>query len=507
MITLSLLGLAALLVGCNSMQTSSAILRYQQGEFEIAESLCVEALDLNPNDGDAYFYMALSQSMLEDYRSAYENFKKAAELKPERAEAAEANIHSNWTKVYNEGVNYTQEENYEMATEFFVQATEANPQEPKGYSNLARSYLLKADKFKKIDVGEYQALLQEGLDNLEKALPLETEAGPQEETAKMLCTVLADLYVIPGQEDSEREPYLTRYRELTRELPDFFSTHEAFGYILYNTAVDKKIKSFYPFAGQALAKAAEIRGEKYKAAEAAGDLEAMDKLMSVDAPMYAGLAFMAAEMFPEAAENFGIALNLNPTDAQLWYYKEFCDYKSGNLDKAIESAKRLEDDFQSVDAQVYQILAFAYRDQAVAADDAGDKQGFLDKRTLYEDAYRAYATYKGLADDTPPLLMSKAEEQEKQRRENALFEKDDLAVLSAEIQGHFVKGVLLNKREDPVDYIELSIDMLDDAGEVIDTAFAEFEEVEAGQELDFSAFFVADPEEVAGFEVTDMTIE
>ncbi len=505
--TLGLLGLLALIVGCNSMQTSSAILRYQQSEFEIAESLCVEALELNPEDGEAYFYMALSQSMLEDYRNAYDNFRKAAELKPERAEAAEANIQSNWTKVFNEGIQYTNDENYEMAEEFFTQATEANPEEPRGYSNLARSYILKAEKFKKIDPLEYQGLLQQGLENLNTALEVETDAESQEETARLLCTVLGNLYVISGQDDAERQPYLDRYREVTGELPDFYSTHEAFGYILYEEAVAKTQKSFYPFAGQALSRAAELRRGQYKDAEEAGDIEAMDAHMSVDAPMFAGMSFMTAELYAEAAVNFQHALDLDPNDSKLWYYKEYCEYKSGDLDAAIASARRLEEFFQTTDAQVYQILANAYRDKAVAADEAGDNQGFLDNRTLYEDAYRAYATYKGLADDTPPLLMSQAEQAEEERRANALFEKDDVAIITADLEGRFVKGILLNKREDGIDFIELSIDLLDEMGEIIDTAFAEFELIEPGEELEFSAFFVAEPEEVAGFEVTDMAIE
>ena len=82
----------ALAIGCNSMQTSSAILRYQQGEFEMADSLCREALKVNPNDGEAYFYLALSQSMMQRYDEAYVNFKKAAELKPKRSEMAQQNI-------------------------------------------------------------------------------------------------------------------------------------------------------------------------------------------------------------------------------------------------------------------------------------------------------------------------------------------------------------------------------------------------------------------------------
>jgi tetratricopeptide (TPR) repeat protein len=507
LITLGLLSLLALIIGCNSMQTSSAILRYQQGEYEIAESLCVEALELNPEDGEAYFYMALSQSMLEDYRKAFDNFKKASELKPEKLEAVESNIHANWSKVFNEGVTYTQEDNYEMAIEYFEQATQADPEEAKGYSNLARAYLLKADKFKKIDVGEYEFLMQEGQTNLEKALALETEAEATEETAKMLCTVLAKLYVIPNQEDAAREPYLTRYREVTRELPELYSTHETFGYILYEEAVEKKTASFYPFAGQALSKAADIRLRLYSEAEALGDIEAMDELMSVDAPKFAGLAFMTATIFPEAAANFTKALNLNPMAEDLWYFKEFCEYKSGDLEAAIISAKRLENDFSSVEDKVYQILAFCYRDLAIAADEAGDNQGFLDNRRLYEDAYRAFATYKGLADDTPQLLLSKAEQAELERRANALYEKDDVAIITAELEGRFVKGTLLNKREDDVEFIELSIDLLDEMGEIIDTAFAEFEMVEAGKEVEFSAFFVAEPEEVVGFEVTDMMIE
>ncbi|MDP6419260.1 MAG: FxLYD domain-containing protein [Candidatus Krumholzibacteria bacterium] len=487
--TTGILALLALLMGCNSMQTSSAILRYQQGEFEMAESLCVEALKVNSEDGEAFFYMALAQSELQDYRSAYDNFRKASEMKPERLELAEANIEKNWRDVYNEGVSYTRDENFDVAIEFFTLATEANPENPKGYSNLSKAYWSKAEKIRKLDRFEYLSLLQASLENLELALPLETEEEAREGTARLLCTVLGNLYV--NSSDGDRDPFLTRYREVTGEYPDYYSTHEAFGYILYEEG--QRNKTFYPFAGQALAQAAKLR-------EKAQDPEG-------EVAMFAGVAFMTAQLFEQASVNFDIALGINPNDQQLWYYKEFCDYKNLNFQEAIRAAKMLQDSFKSADPEVFKILFLCYKDLAVAADEGGDNEGFLANRTLYEDSYRAFATYKGLADDTPPLLLSQAELAEQERRENALYEKDEVAILDAEIEGRFIKGTLLNKREDLVEYVEVTIDILDEMGEVIDNAYAEVEEIESEQEVEISAFFSADPEEVAGFEVTDLLIE
>lgn len=501
--TVSLLGLLALVIGCNSMQTSSAILRYQQGEFEIAESLCVDALKVNPEDGEAYFYRALSQSQLQKFSEAYENFMKAGELKPDRKEMAELNIEKNWRDVYNEGVSYSRDENFEMAIEFFDLATQANPVNPKGYSNLAKAYLAKGEKFKKIDRQEYIYLLQLALENLELALPLETEDDSKEVTAVLMATVLGNLYV--GSPEEEREPYLTRYREITGDLPDYYSTHEAFGYILYEEA--QKNRSFYPFAGQALSQAAKLRDEQYKVAEAAEDLELMGELKEVDPSMFAGISFMTAELFSDASENFEMALAINPNDSQLWYYKEYCDYQNKNYDEAIRAATRLQEDFQSTDPEVFKILFLSHKDMAVAADEAGDRDSFLQNRTHYEDAYRTFATYKGMADTEPPILRSIAEKKAQERVENALFEKDEIAIISAWMDGRFINGTILNKREDMAEYIEISIDMLDEDGEVIDTAFAELEELEPGKEVKFSAFFSAEPDEVAGFEITEISVE
>jgi tetratricopeptide (TPR) repeat protein len=493
----ALLGLLAFAFGCNSMQTSSAILRYQQGEFESADSLCGEAIRVNPQDGEAYFYRALSQSMLRNYSAAYENFRKAAELKPDRAVMAQQNIDHNFAEVFNNGVEAANRDESELAIEYFTTATQANPENPQGYTNLAKAYWTKAEKLREYAKEDFKANALLAVENFEIGLGKEGDAVKREETARALAAVLGNLYI--ESEEDAREPYLTKYREFTKDLGPLFGPHEAFGRVLFDKAEDMRankrkdelFRDYYTYAGEAYAKAADIRR----------DLGETD----VDVPLFAGIAYLNAEIYAEAANYLNMTVQLDPNLEQAWFYMEFSYYKAGKFDEAIKAALFIDQTLGSTDPQVFQILWQCYRDKAMAADEVGDSAAFQENRRLYEDAYITWATYKGLADVTPTKLLSKDEQAKEEKISKAIFEKGGIAVIDAQVVGRFVKGNLINKGSATVDYIEIAISLKDAGGQTLGDTFTELEGLKPNVQRSFSAAFIQD--DVANFAITDIVVE
>lgn len=499
-LTVALLGLLAFAIGCNSMQTSSAILRYQQGEFEEADSLCGEALRVNPNDGEAYFYRALSQSMLRNYSSAYENFRKAAELKPDRAKMAQQNIDHNFAEVFNNGVEAIGRDETELAIEYFTTATQANPENPAGYTNLAKAYWSKSEKLRSYAKEDFLANATLAVDNFEIGLGKETDAVKREETARALTAVLGNLYI--ESEGEARDPYLTKYRSVTGELGQLYGPHESFARVLFDKAEDLRSNKrkeetyhdYYVYSGEAYGKAADIRR----------DLGVTDE-NSVNIPLFAGIAYLNAEMYDEAAKYLNMTVQLDPNLEQAWFYMEFSYYKAAKYDEAIKAGLFIDETLASTDPQVFQILWQSYKEKAIAADNAGDNAGFVENKRLYEDAYINWATYKGLADVTPTPLLSKAEQAKEEKISKAIFEKGGIAVLEAGVSGRFVKGTLINKGTATVAYLEISIELKDAAGLTLGQTFTELEDLKPGVQRNFSAAFVQD--DVAGYAIKDIIVE
>ncbi len=497
---MGLLVLVMLAMGCNSMQTSSAILRYQQGEFEMADSLCGEALKINPDDGEAFFYRAMSQSMLQEYDKAYANFRRAAELKPDRAGMAQDNIDHNFSTVFNNGVQAMQRGANQEAIQDFTIATQANPDNALGYTNLAKAHWTQAENYRgyaetKNDFVESAVM---ALENFEIGLAKETDLEKRTETAQAMGVVLGALYL--DVDKDEREPYLTRYREFTADLDNMYQPHESFAGILFEKAEDmraskrkaERYRDFYTYAGEGFGKAADMRS-------AVGEED------NGTIPLYAGIAYLNAEMYAEAALYLDKAVKLDPNMEQAWFYMEFSHYKSENYDEAIKAARFIDETLGSTDPQVFQILFQCYRAKAIAADEAGDEAGFLENRGYYEDAYITFATYKGMSDVTPPYLASKKELEAEKELEESIYEEGGVAVLSGGIDGRFFKGVIYNKNDETAEYIEITIDLLDAAGESLGETFAELENIEPGKKINFKAAFIQ--KDVVDFEITSLLAE
>ncbi|MGM0484846.1 MAG: tetratricopeptide repeat protein, partial [Candidatus Krumholzibacteriota bacterium] len=112
--------------GCKSVETTSAMLHNQAGEYEKAIEMAELGLEKDPQDAEAYFQMGIAYSFKGEMKKAFENYMKAKELAPNtKGDLAETNIQSNWAKHYNDGLNEYQLDNRVGALKEFELATEA----------------------------------------------------------------------------------------------------------------------------------------------------------------------------------------------------------------------------------------------------------------------------------------------------------------------------------------------------------------------------------------------
>jgi tetratricopeptide (TPR) repeat protein len=138
---LALVCVAALSIyACKSVETTSAMLHNQTGNYEDAIAQAKAGLAKNPNDAEAYFQLGISYSYTGEMRLAYDNFMKAAELDPKKATLVEDNIRSNWARHFNSGIAEFQSDNLEGAAKEFSLSTAADPRMIKGWLNLANVY-------------------------------------------------------------------------------------------------------------------------------------------------------------------------------------------------------------------------------------------------------------------------------------------------------------------------------------------------------------------------------
>ncbi|MFO7916124.1 MAG: tetratricopeptide repeat protein [Candidatus Krumholzibacteriales bacterium] len=124
--------------GCKSVETTSAMLHNQAGEYEKAIEMAELGLEKDPQDAEAYFQMGIAYSFKGEMKKAFENYMKAKELAPNtKGDLAETNIQSNWAKHYNDGLNEYQLDNRVGALKEFELATEADPRRIKSWLNYA----------------------------------------------------------------------------------------------------------------------------------------------------------------------------------------------------------------------------------------------------------------------------------------------------------------------------------------------------------------------------------
>jgi len=127
-------------LGCQSVATTSAKLRNQEGNYEMAIKLAKEAVAKNPKDAEAHFQLGVSYSNLDSVALAYEHFMKAKQLDPQKTADVDNNIQSNFAKHYKLGQSSFNRQDLRSAVAEFGLATEANPTQAVAFYYLGASY-------------------------------------------------------------------------------------------------------------------------------------------------------------------------------------------------------------------------------------------------------------------------------------------------------------------------------------------------------------------------------
>jgi tetratricopeptide (TPR) repeat protein len=225
--------------GCQSVATTSAKLRNQEGNYDLAIDLSKQALAQNPNDAEAYFQLGVSYSHLDSVRMAYENFQKAIELDPRKEQMANDNIRHNYAKHYNLGQKAFLRSEFTVSAREFKLASLADPREAIGFYNLGVSYARLGE--------EDPSYYEKAIEALDVVLELATPADKHYVDAlKTLGRVLAEV----GRVDEA----IAKFNRLVEEDPTNYGIIESLGSDRMNSEDWKGAAIFLDLAAQARAK-------------------------------------------------------------------------------------------------------------------------------------------------------------------------------------------------------------------------------------------------------------
>lgn len=339
--------LAAFVVaGCQSVATTSAKLRNQEGNYELAIDLAKQALADNPNDAEAYFQLGVSYSELDSVSLAYENFVKAMELDPKKKKDCENNIQHNFAKHYKLGQSAYKRDDFQTAAEEFELAVSADPNQAVGYYNLGVSYYSLA---KEVDPKYYQ----NAIDALDKVLEL---SNPSESNYINALGFAGKALAAAGREEEARE----RFQRLIEEDPTSYEVIENIGNDLLNKKEWKGAAVFLEMSAEARAKiGAEDFTLYYNIGVANYSMRDQDSTAVDKAIMYYQkaldlqpdepqtifniiVAYISTENWQEAIQWAEKYAKISPNDYRGWQLLARCYSEVGEKAKAREALQRFE---------------------------------------------------------------------------------------------------------------------------------------------------------------------
>jgi len=321
-----LLLFAALLTvfACKSVETTSAMLHNQHGNYPEAIKQAQAALANNPNDAEAHFQLGVSYSMTKKMGEAYEEFMTAARLDPEKKkEDAENNIRSNWARHFNNGVAEFQSENHVGAVMEFEQATLADPRQIKGWLNLAKVY---------------SRIGREDSTYWEKAFAvadtLRAKVKMEDEEYGDVLAIAGDLLIRRG----EIEEALSLFEKLLLDDPANFEIVEDVGNELIGEQDWENATLFLELAA----------GARFKTDSE--DFEAYYNL---------GVCYGNIKSYMKSIEAYQNALLLNSEDKRANYALLLANYHGEFLDEAIMQGQKYTEMF-SDDPKGWHVLSLSY---------------------------------------------------------------------------------------------------------------------------------------------------
>jgi Flp pilus assembly protein TadD len=334
------------LAACQSVSTTSAKLRNQEGNYELAIDLAKQGIAENPKDAEAYFQLGISYSNLDSVSLAYQNFVKSYELDPKKKKDADNNIQHNFAKHYKLGQSAFKRDDYENAAEEFEMATEADPTQAIGYYNLGVSY---SRMGKEIDPKYYDNAIAE----LDKVLKM---SNPSESHYINALEIAGKSLAATGREDEARE----RFERLIEEDPTSFEVIENIGMDLLRAEKWKGAAIFLEMAADARSKIdAQDFTLYYNIGVANYSMRTEDPSRVDVAIMYYQKALDVQADEPQTIFNIVVAcvskedwreaiqwgekyVNVNPDDPRGWQLLARSYSETGEKDKAREALTRFE---------------------------------------------------------------------------------------------------------------------------------------------------------------------
>ncbi len=342
--TLCLLALIAA-IGCQSVATTSAKLRNQEGNYDVALQLCREALATNPDDAEAHFQMGYAYSKLDSVQLAYEHFMKAGELDPKKKADADDNIQSNFAKHYKLGQSAFNRQDYKAAADEFDLATLANPTQANAYYNLGVAYTRLAE-----DDSTYH---EKALQAADKVLEL---SNPSDANFPKALQLAGQELVAMDRADEA----VNRFQRLIDEDPASYDIIERIGTDLLNTRQWKGAAVFLKMAAEARAKVgAEDFNLYYNIGVALYNTREQDSTAVAEAITYYQKALDLKPDEPTTVFNIEVAyvaiadwsnaalwgekfVAISPDDPRGWQLLARIYTETGDKDKAKEAATRYE---------------------------------------------------------------------------------------------------------------------------------------------------------------------
>lgn len=323
---------------CKSVETTSAVLHNEHGNYPKAIEMANAALAKNPNDAEAHFQLGVSYSYTGDMKGAYREFTIAGKLDPAKRADAETDIKSNWAKHFNSGLSEFQAENQAGAAHEFELATQADPRQVKGWLNLAKVFYTIGLKDTTYLDSSYVAV-----DTL-----LAKTTDKDEEYSNVLA-LSGEIMVRRGMKDEA----IKIFQKLLADDPATFETVE--------TAADALLGHKDWEGGSRLLEMA---------------IEARKKTGSEDFQSYynLGVAYYNSKNYPKAIEEYLEAVQIEPENKGGQYSLLLAYFQSDQMDDAILTGEKFTQKWPD-DPNGWRILGLAYgkKGMKIKAEEAAKK--------------------------------------------------------------------------------------------------------------------------------------
>lgn len=334
--------LILIVISCESPYLKGAKVYIQQEQWDKARVQLIKAVEENPNDGDAWFWLGRCYALEEDFENMNDAFDRSLSITGKYKNDIEQARQKFYAQHFNNGINYynTGIEKYKdpnaqdeanrilsKAIEEFQTAARVVPDDIKVKTNLATLYYQtrKLDESEKLfleiigqDPNNVSSLMllgktyyDKGIQNnddkalLEKAVEYLGRAKTLDPTNAAIITDIAYCYDKLGK----KEEAIKAYDEAVEKFPEDFNL--LFNYGIFLDSIGDSDKTLVMFKRVA-------------------ELNPDDK----DALYNVAITLMKMEKYTEAIEYWNKLIKLDEKHGVAWYNLGVCYARTNDVDKA-----------------------------------------------------------------------------------------------------------------------------------------------------------------------------